>query len=40
MVKKFPVFHRDKFITDLKEKTKTFKSVFAKQCSLIDNGRT
>ena len=33
-----PFFHNNKFITDFKEKSKIFKSFFAKQCSLIDNG--
>ena len=35
-----PLFQDNKFITDFKEKSKTFNSFFAKQCSLIANGRT
>ena len=35
-----PLFHDSKFITDFKEKSETFNSVFAKQCSLIGNGST
>ena len=33
-----PLFHDSKFITDFKEKSETFNSVFAKHCSLIGNG--
>ena len=35
-----PLFHDNKFITDLKEKSKIFNSFFARQCPLIDNGDT
>ena len=35
-----PLFQDNKFITDFKEKSKTFNSFFAKQCSLIANGST
>ena len=34
-----PLFHDNKFITDFKEKSEIFNSFFAKQSSLIDNGR-
>ena len=32
-----PLFHNNKFATDLKEKAELFNSLFAKQCSLIKN---
>ena len=35
-----PLFHDNKFITDLKEKSEIFNSFLAKQCSVIDNGST
>ena len=35
-----PHLHDNKFITDFKEKSKIFNSLFGKQCSLIDNGST
>ena len=35
-----PYFHNNKFITDFKERKKTFNSFFVKQCSLVDNGST
>ena len=35
-----PLFHDSKFITDFKEKSETFNSFFAKQCSLIGNRST
>ena len=41
MAGKFPAYHHfftiKKFITDFKEKSKIFNSLFARQCSLIDN---
>ena len=33
-----PVFHKNRFVTNFKEKAKMFNSFFAKQCSIIDNG--
>ena len=41
MAEKFPVFHHFGTITDFvdfKEKSEIISSLFAKQCSLIDNG--
>ena len=33
-----PIFHENRFVTNLKEEAKLFNSFFAKQCSIIDNG--
>ena len=33
-----PIFHENRFVTNLKEKSEFFNSFFAKQCSVIDNG--
>ena len=32
-----PLFHKNKVVTDFKEKAKLFNAFFAKQCSLIKN---
>ena len=32
------IFHENRFVTNFKEKSELFNSVFAKQCSIIDNG--
>ena len=32
-----PIFHNNKYVTDFKEKSETFNSFFANQCSLIPN---
>ena len=34
-----PILHENSFVTNFKEKTELFNSFFAKQCSIIDNGR-
>ena len=33
-----PIFHKNRFVTNFKEKAELFNSFFAKQCSIIDNG--
>ena len=33
-----PVFHKNKLVTNFKEKAELFNSFFAKQCALIKNG--
>ena len=35
-----PLFHKNKFVTDFKEKAELFNSHFATQCSLISNSST
>ena len=32
-----PIFHKNRFVTNFKEKAELFNSFFAKQCSIIDN---
>ena len=33
-----PLFHENKFVTNLLEKAELFNSFFSKQCSIINNG--
>ena len=33
-----PIFHKNRFVTNFKEKAELFNSFFVKQCSIIDNG--
>ena len=43
IIKKYPVFDqfftKNRFVTNIIEKAELFNSFFAKQCSIIDNGR-
>ena len=38
MILKFLLFHKNKLVTDFREKVEIFNSFFAKQCSLINSG--
>ena len=33
-----PIFHKNRFVINFKEKAELFNSFFAKQCSIIGNG--